>query len=86
MPTISRFKGIQVRMYYFEHPPPHFHIRYSGIEAAVEILSGKVLEGTLPVRIERLIKKWTRQNRRALDRNWILARWNKPLLAVSPLE
>ena len=30
MPEISRFFGIVVQMYYADHEPPHFHVRYSG--------------------------------------------------------
>jgi hypothetical protein len=30
MPEISRFFGIIVQMYYSDHEPPHFHVRYSG--------------------------------------------------------
>lgn len=33
MPTISAFYGILARMYYNDHPPPHFHARYSDFEA-----------------------------------------------------
>jgi hypothetical protein len=25
MPTISQFYGITIRMYFDDHPPPHFH-------------------------------------------------------------
>lgn len=28
MPTISAFYGILIRMYFGDHPPPHFHVRY----------------------------------------------------------
>jgi hypothetical protein len=30
MPEISRFLGIVIRMYYRDHPPPHFHAEYGG--------------------------------------------------------
>jgi hypothetical protein len=33
MPTISRFFGIAIRMYYDDHDPPHFHAYY-GEESA----------------------------------------------------
>jgi Domain of unknown function (DUF4160) len=33
MPTISQFYGITIRMYFDDHPPPHFH-PYYGNEAA----------------------------------------------------
>ncbi len=29
MPTISRFFGIAIRMYYDDHAPPHFHAYWS---------------------------------------------------------
>ncbi len=29
MPEICRFLGIIITMYYNDHPPPHFHVRYN---------------------------------------------------------
>ena len=29
MPEISRFLGIIITMYYNDHNPPHFHVRYN---------------------------------------------------------
>src|SRR5258708_33202834 len=37
MPTIAYFYGIAIRMYFREHPPPHFFATYSGHEANVSI-------------------------------------------------
>lgn len=37
MPTISAFYGILTRMHYNDHPPPHFHARYSDFEATVDL-------------------------------------------------
>jgi uncharacterized protein DUF2442/uncharacterized protein DUF4160 len=34
VPTISRFFGIAIRMYFDEHAPPHFHAYYSGAGVA----------------------------------------------------
>jgi hypothetical protein len=28
MPTISWFYGIAIRMYFLDHPPPHFQAMY----------------------------------------------------------
>ncbi len=28
MPEISRFFGVIIKMYFDEHPPPHFHAEY----------------------------------------------------------
>jgi hypothetical protein len=36
MPAISRFFGIIVAMYYNDHAPPHFHVRYGGQNVPLE--------------------------------------------------
>ena len=33
MPEICRFLGIVISMYFDEHNPPHFHIRYNDYRA-----------------------------------------------------
>ena len=50
MPEISRFYGIVVQMYFGDHPPPHFHVRYAGHKAKVDIDALAVIEGNLPAR------------------------------------
>jgi len=35
MPTIAYFYGIAIRMFFIDHPPPHFFAAYSGHEANV---------------------------------------------------
>lgn len=37
MPEISRFLGIIITMYYREHNPPHFHVRYNIYKASISI-------------------------------------------------
>ena len=45
MPTISRFFGITVILYYDDHPPPHIHVFYQDLEAKMAIETGHVIEG-----------------------------------------
>jgi hypothetical protein len=33
VPTISRFYGIDIFMWFNDHEPPHFHARYGAYEA-----------------------------------------------------
>ncbi len=49
MPTIGIFYGILIRMFFNDHPPPHFHARYGEFEATVEIGTLEVLEGNYHV-------------------------------------
>lgn len=70
MPTISRFYGITIRMYFFDHPPAHFHAVYNGYEALIDIESGMVRRGNLPPNATRLVCRWLEKNRQALRDNW----------------
>lgn len=70
MPVIAYFFGIYVRMYFDEHPPPHFHAEYQGHEAFVSIETGDVLEGHLPRKAAQLVKEWCLEHRAELLENW----------------
>ncbi|HEY6342048.1 MAG TPA: DUF4160 domain-containing protein [Bryobacteraceae bacterium] len=45
MPLISAFYGILIRMFFNDHPPPHFHAGYGEFEATIEINTLDVMEG-----------------------------------------
>ena len=86
MPEISRFFGIVILMYYREHIPPHFHVRYNDQHATVSIDSGKVLDGQLTGRVQRLVLEWLEIHREEMAENWKRATTRAPLKAISPLE
>jgi hypothetical protein len=69
-----------------DHPPPHFHARYGGDEALIEIASGDVLAGSLPPRAERLVREWTAMHREELSDNWTRARRHKAPQHIEPLR
>jgi len=85
MPEISRFYGIVIAMFYSEHNPPHFHARYGGDKAAIEIRTLRVLEGTLPPRSLGLVIEWASQHQRELLADWELAREGHPPEKIAPL-
>ena len=86
MPTIAYFLGITVLMYFNDHPPPHFHVRYQGFRARVLISNGEVVDGRLPPTAARLVKEWTALRRDALLRNWEAARSDGELERIGGLE
>jgi hypothetical protein len=51
MPEISRFFGIVIAIFYNDHPPPHFHVRYGAQRAILDIESMLVIGGTLTPRL-----------------------------------
>ena len=85
MPEISRFFGIIITMFYDEHNPPHFHVRYGRDKAAIEIGSLCVQEGRLHPRVLGLVIEWASQHQDALLRDWQLARDEKPPAKIAPL-
>jgi uncharacterized protein DUF4160 len=86
MPTISWFYGIAIRMYFFDHPPPHFHAVYGEHEANVAIATGEVIEGRLPGAAARLVKQWTLTHQAELLANWERARAKLSLERIAGLD
>ena len=86
MPELSRFFGVIITMFYNDHQPPHFHARYAGRRAAIDIDSLAVLDGTLPPRVLGLVIEWATIHRDELGENWRLARADRPLRPIAPLE
>lgn len=86
MPEISRFFGIVVQMYYDDHEPPHFHVRYSGQKALIEIETLAVLRGSLAPRVLGLVTEWAALHRTELMEDWRLAKAGGALRPVAPLE
>jgi len=86
VPEISRFFGIVVVMYYDDHPPPHFHVRYGEHRAILEIESAVMLFGELPPRVLGMVVEWATAHRAELDANWSCARVQAPLTPIPPLE
>ena len=70
MPRISFFYGIAVYLYYEDHPPPHVHARYGEYEAKVSVVSGEVIEGSLPRRAARLVAEWVGEHSDELQACW----------------
>jgi len=86
VPTIAYFLGIAVRMYFNDHDPPHFHVRYQGFRARVLISTGEAIDGRLPPTVARLVVEWTNLRRDALMRNWHAARSDGALERIGGLE
>ncbi len=85
MPEISRFRGIVIRMYYRDHVPPHFHAEYGEHEITVEIGTG-MIEGKFPRRALSDVLEWHDMHQAELGVNWRLAREERPLNEIQPLE
>jgi Domain of unknown function (DUF4160) len=86
MPEISRFFGMVVAMYYNDHSPPHFHVRYGRQRAIIGIDPIALLAGRLSPRASALVLEWAALHRDELMADWQLARQKAPLNKIDPLE
>ena len=82
MPTIAVFFGMVITMYWDDHPPPHFHVRYKDHRAVVGIEKGHLLHGALPAGATRALRDWTERHRDELMANWARAEQQVPLWPV----
>ncbi len=84
MPVLSRFYGIVIRMYFLqsEHNPPHIHAIYNDNVAAIDFVSGKVLEGHLPPKAMNMVQEWITIHREELKNIWETQEFK----SVEPLE
>lgn len=85
MPEISRFFGIAITMFYNDHAPPHFHVRYGSEKALIAIEDLSVFAGSLPPRALGLVTEWAALHRAELAEDWTLARTQLPLKSIPPL-
>ncbi len=86
MPEISRFFGIVIAMFYNDHAPPHFHVRYGSERALIGIESLILLEGRLSPRALGLVMEWASSHQAELLEDWNLARGQSPLKPIEPLR
>lgn len=85
MPTISEFRGIVIRTFHTDHPPPHLHATYGEHEGIVGLDPVAIVEGWLPIRIGRLVLEWAALHRQELLANWERGRQLQPLRRIDPL-
>ncbi len=79
------FYGMVIQMYWDEHPPPHFHVRYSEWRATVGIHTLSILTGALPRNAERLVLEWASEHQTELLENWARCERLAQLSKIPPL-
>jgi hypothetical protein len=85
MSELSRFYGLIIRMYYEDHPPPHFHVQYGEYKAKLTIDTLAMLKGYLPARAVGLVVEWGLLHREELLARWRAAENHEDLLKIDPL-
>jgi hypothetical protein len=86
MPTISRFYGIDIVMYFNDHLPPHFHAFDGDDEVLIQWAPvPQVYKGSLSRAALKRVFDWATLHTAELDADWNLARSGKALAQIPPL-
>jgi len=86
LPEVSRFFGLLIYLYYNDHPPPHFHVRYGKHEAQIDIRTLEVIAGSLPRPQLALALAWGFLRQGALMNAWEAVSKSKHPGRIPPLE
>lgn len=73
-------------MFYEDHPPPHFHVKYGEYQAIIELESLALLKGDLPARAHGLVVEWAKIHKKELKFQWKRAQSGEPVEAIPPLD
>ena len=82
MPEISRFYGLTIFMFFNDHLPPHFKVKFAEYEANIRILDGSVLNGVLPINKLKLVQAWAEIQAFELITMWD----SKSFHSIKPLQ
>lgn len=86
MPTISSFYGILIQMFFKDHAPPHFHVKYGEFKAMIDINTLSLLDGKLPRRALNLVLDWAELHQAELKEDWRLCEEMQNPKPIAPLE
>jgi len=70
VPEVARFYGIVIKIFFGDHPPPHFHALYGEYVGVFSIESMEIIEGDLPERARKLVTEWGAEYRQDLLTMW----------------
>jgi hypothetical protein len=85
LPTLATFYGIDIAMYWRDHNPPHFHARFGGEEALIDIRALEILRGRLPRGALLLVLEWAREHKDELIEDWTLCENMELPKTIAPL-
>ncbi|MEI7796193.1 MAG: DUF4160 domain-containing protein [Methylococcaceae bacterium] len=77
MPEVTRFYGIIIKLFFGDHPPPHFHVVYGEYNALFNIETLEIIEGDLPNRASKMVIEWATRYQTELLEMWQTQQFNK---------
>jgi len=73
-------------MFYEDHRPPHFHVRYAEHQAVVRIADLQLTEGHLPARALSLVAEWAASTGLNSCKTGKAIEHRQPLRKIEPLD
>ena len=72
MPTVLREEGFEVRIYTFDHPPPHVHVAKAGAIVRIDLSTQAATEivGTMSDRDVKRAEQLVAQHAKHLNEQW----------------
>jgi hypothetical protein len=70
MPVIETIDSIKIYMYFFDHAPPHFHVKYAEYEELIVIETLETYAGSMPKKQRKKVIDWARNNKAYLNQKW----------------
>ena len=72
MPTLIREEGFEVRIYTFDHPPPHVHVAKAGAVVRITLSTRRAVEivGTISDRDVKRAERLVARHAQALTQAW----------------
>ena len=77
MPEITRFYGIIIKLFFADHPPPHFHAIYGDYNALINLETLEIIEGDLPNRATKMVIECAKIYQSELLKMWNTQEFNK---------
>ena len=72
MPTVIREDGFEVRIYTFDHPPPHVHVAKAGATVRIDLATHSVTEivGAISDRDVKRAERLVARHAKQLKQEW----------------
>ena len=67
---VERVKGMRIIINPNEHPPPHFHVKYSGNNVSFVIEDCSLLAGNIGNREQAIVRHWHKYSKSKLINKW----------------
>ena len=69
--------GIIIKLFFSDHPPPHFHAIYGDYNALFNLETLEIIEGDLPNRATKMVVEWAKIYQLELLKMWKTQEFNK---------